>query len=66
MRVSRAAALIAVGMFDRGLAVLERVPPKKLSLSIRNPLWDSVSQDPRFRRIQASVRAFQATFAAEE
>jgi proline iminopeptidase len=59
MLVNLAAALVAVGAFDRGLAVLERVPPSQLRLSIQNPLWDPVRQDPRFRHIAVEVRAIE-------
>ena len=61
MLVSLAAASIAVGDFYRGLALLERVPPSRLWLSIRNPLWDTVRQDPRFRHLETEARALQPT-----
>jgi TolB-like protein len=57
MLVHIAAALVAVHSADQGLALLERISPAQLWFAIRNPLWDPVRTDPRFRRIETSVRA---------
>ncbi len=57
MLVNLAAACVAAGAVDDGLALLERVPPSHLWFAIRNPVWDPVRPHYRFRRLEAAVRA---------
>jgi serine/threonine-protein kinase len=55
-----AAALVAAGDSDRGLALLERMAAGSGAAYWRplaNPLWDPVRADPRFRRIEEHWRA---------
>jgi len=52
-----AAGHIAVGSFDMGISLLERLPRNPYSwLWLQWPTWDSVRQDARFRQLEADVR----------
>ena len=57
MLVNLAAALVAAHATDQSRALLERIPPTRLWFAIRNPLWDPVRSDPRFRHLETTVRA---------
>ena len=57
MLANLAAASVAVGAVDDGLALLERIPPRQLWFAIQNPFWDPVVAHPRFTTLRAAVLA---------
>ena len=59
-----ASAHAAVGDHERSLALLQRLPRNTaLWIGLRNPLWDPVRGDPRFRQLEAEALALRPTFA---
>jgi hypothetical protein len=57
--IGLAAALVTIGKSDRGLDLLDRAFASPTSGwwwgQLRNPLWDPVRADPRFRQIEARI-----------
>jgi len=68
MLMHLAAAQVAVGATDRGLALLQRVPRanRGLWIGLMNPVWDAVRADPRFRQIEEEAQAFRPTLEVTE
>jgi TolB-like protein len=68
MLMHLAAAHVAVGATDHGLALLQRVPRanRGLWIGLMNPVWDAVRADPRFRQIEEDAQAFRPTLEMPE